>query len=183
MIMNSVINNLTPRPSSSKFNSALKRTWMCSPICKQRFIQDKNEHGSQMLGMTLLWPTSSPTNTYLGSPLCRSHRGAEVLPCQVEPLLGLQYPFQLRGSPAQPMVCVPNWQLSKLFSLEMNQTRQLITQIEKQGKKHKIFSVTRVEDWLPCATGGGLGRQSLPTFNANGLYSEVSNKSVSAIVP
>lgn len=65
----------------------------------------------------------------------------------------------------------------------MNQTRQLTTQIEKQGKKHKIFSVTRVEDWLPCATGGGLGKRSLPTFNANSLYSKVSNKSVSAIIP
>lgn len=47
--------------------------------------------------------------------------------------------------PAQPMVCVPNWQLSKLFSLEMHQTRQLMTQTEKQGMKHKIFSVLGAE--------------------------------------
>ena len=86
----------------------------------------------------------------IGAPLC-----AEVPPCQAEPPPGLQHPRQPCGSPARPMVCVPNWQLSKLFSLEMNQARQLMTQTEKQGKKQKIFSVKWVEEWLPCATGGG----------------------------
>lgn len=116
-------------------------------------------------------------------PSCPSRGAAAAVPCQVEPPLGLPDACQLRGSPAQPVVCVPNWQLSKLFSSEMNQTRQLTTPIEKQGKKHKIFSVGRVGEWFPRATGGGSGRRSLPTFTANGLYSQVSNKSVSAIVP
>lgn len=92
-----------------------------------------------------------------GSPLCPSCRAAEVSPCQVEPLLGLQHPSQLCGSPAQPMVCVPNWQLSKLFSLGMNQTRQLMTQTEKQGKKHKSFSVIGDEDQLPPCCRWRLG--------------------------
>lgn len=40
--------------------------------------------------------------------------------------LSLWYVYQIR-------------QLSKLFSLEMHQTRWLMTQTEKQGKKHRSF--------------------------------------------
>lgn len=141
--------------------------WMCSLIfAKQRFIQDKILSGSQMLGVTSLWPTHSLMNTYLGPPLC-----LRLLLCQVEPLLKVQNPPSLVAPSSAYGMC------TKLAAVKIIQLRNASDTVVndpnwKTRQETQIFSVLGAEGWIPCATGGGLAG-TWPTFTTNSLYSQV----------
>lgn len=144
-------------------------------FCEQRFIQDKSLCGSQIFGVTFLWPTHSLTNPCLGLSLC-----LRLLLCQVEPLLGFRILPSLVAPSSAHGMCTKLAAVKIIPFKNASDTAGNDSNWKTREETQELFS-SRGWGLNTLCYRWRLGQGHLPTFTTNSLYSQVSV--ISAIKP